>query len=94
MKYPALFTTLLVAVSQALPVDTILDSNLITQASPISNLPGKTIQCGGKNPRAASYSVSDIQKAAEASLQHVVDNTVVRMLLSVSQSTNDTGAPS
>ena len=73
MKISAVLILASAAIIAAVPTGPDAAEYLITRAdNPVKNLPDKSCRCGGRDRDASTYSASDIKKAAEASLDKII----------------------
>lgn len=72
MKFSAVLALISAVAAAALP--TVDESNLVTRANDVANLPTKSCRCGGSVAGAATYAAGDIKKAADLSLDYIIQN--------------------
>lgn len=73
MKISAVLALISAVAAAALPTDGSAN-DLVTRAKGVSNLPNKSCRCGGSAADASTYTAGDIKKAADGSLNYVIQN--------------------
>lgn len=76
MKISAVLALVSAVAAAALPTDGSANE-LVARANDVANLPTKSCRCGGSVAGAATYTAGDIKKAADASLDLVIQNKQV-----------------